>query len=175
MKLARAAAAGLVGYGVVLVAMAIAGSISGTDADLCSLAGAMITGQTGAASWLVGCLVQIVVAIIAALVYAAVFEWIARRAGAFIGFAIAVPHALIAGMLIGFIPVSGLVNAGISPPGAFLEYRGWLVTGAFVVAHLAFGAIVGALYGTTLHRVPSARPEWRDVTTESKDVIQRSV
>ena len=166
MKLRRAVVAGLVGCGVVIVAMAIAGAVSGTEADLCALTGAVITGRTGAVSWLVGCLAQVVVAIIAALIYAAVFEWLVRRADALIGLAIAVPHAVIAGIVIGFLPVSGMLNAGIAAPGAFLEYRGWVVIVTFVLAHVGFGAIVGARYGTTLHRVPSARPTWRDVTIE---------
>jgi len=166
MKLGRALVAGLVGCGLVIVAMAIAGAVSGTEADLCALTGAVITGRTGAVSWLVGCLAQVVVAIIAALIYAAVFEWLVRRAGALIGLAIAVPHAVIAGIVIGFLPVSGMLNAGIAAPGAFLEYRGWVVIVTFVLAHVGFGAIVGALYGTTLHSVPSARQTWRDVTIE---------
>jgi hypothetical protein len=175
MKLWRAVVAGLVGCVVVIAAMTIAGAMSGTDADLCALTGAVITGRTGAMSWLVGCLAQVVVAIIAALVYAVVFEWIVRRAGALVGLAIAVPHAMIAGIVIGFLPVSGMMNAGIAAPGAFLEYRGWAAIVTFVFAHLVFGAIVGALYGTTLHRVPSARPTWRDVTIESPDAVQRIV
>lgn len=175
MKFRRAVLAGFVGGGVVILAMAIAGSLSGTDSDLCVLAGTAITGRSGAMSWLIGCLSQVVVAIIAALVYAAVFEWIVRKAGALVGLAIAVPHAVIAGIVIGFLPVRGMVDAGVSAPGAFLEYRGWAVIVTFVLAHFVFGAIVGAMYGATLHRIPSARPAWRDVTTESPDAAQRSV
>ena len=52
MKLWRAVVAGLVGCVVVIAAMTIAGAMSGTDADLCALTGAVITGRTGAMSWL---------------------------------------------------------------------------------------------------------------------------
>jgi hypothetical protein len=166
MKIGRAIVAGIVGGIVVIVAMIVVGVVAGTDADLCALAGAVITGREDAAAWVIGCASQMVVAVIAALVYAAVFEWIVRRAGAVIGVAIALAHGVVAGIAVGFLPISGMVNAGMSPPGAFLEYRGWPVIVTFVLAHLAFGAIVGARYGETLHRVASGRATWHDVTTE---------
>jgi hypothetical protein len=167
MKLGRAVIAGLVGGVVVIVAMIIAGAISGTDADLCRLAGAVITGRESGGSWLVGCVAQLAIAIVAALVYAGIFEWILRRAGVLAGLAIALGHVVIAGIAVGFLPVSGMLSAGMSPPGAFLEYRGWPVIGTFVVAHLVFGAIVGALYGQPVHRVSAQRATWRSVPADS--------
>jgi hypothetical protein len=173
MKIGRAAVAGLVGCVVVLLMIAIAGMLSGADADLCALGGAVVTGREGATSWVIGLVAQLAIAIIAALAYAAVFEWVVRRGGAIVGAVVALGHVVVAGIAAGFLPVGGLLSAGKTPPGAFLEYRGWVVVGAFVLAHLAFGAIVGALYGTSLHRVSPPSAIWRDVTIES--TARRSV
>jgi hypothetical protein len=116
---------------------------------------------------MLGLIAQLFVAIVAALVYAAIFEWVVRRAGAVMGFLIALVHVVVAGIGVGFLPVSGMLDAGISPPGAFLEYRGWWAIGTFVLAHLAFGVIVGIVYGEPLHSVETMRGTWKDVTAES--------
>src|SRR5947209_7281406 len=129
MKLGRTVVASLVGCCVVVVAMVVVGAISRTDADLCALGGAVIAGRDDTMGWLIGCASQVVVAVIAGLVYAFIFEWIVRRAGAIVGLAVAIPHAVIAGIGVGFLPVTGILEAGMSPPGAFLEYRGSLVIG----------------------------------------------
>ena len=170
MKIRRAVVAGLAGCLVVIAAMMIVGTMTDRGADLCALAGAVVTGRDGAGAWLVGLVAQVVVAIVAALVYAAIFEWIVRRAGALMGFAIALAHVAVAGIAVGFLPVSGMLSAGMSPPGAFLEYRGWWVIGTFVLAHLAFGVIVGMVYGKPLHSIETMRGTWNDVT-----VLQRRV
>ena len=167
MKLRRAIIAGVVGGIVVIIIMAIAGAISGADADLSALGGAVIIGREGAGSWLIGCVAQIVVAIVAALAYAAIFEWVVRRGGPIVGFVVALGHVVIAGIAVGFLPVSGMLSVGMSPPGAFLEYRGPWVIGAFVFAHLAFGTIVGAIYGKSVHRASPPPAKWREVTLES--------
>lgn len=109
---------------------------------------------------------QLVVAVIAALAYAAAFEWVTRHAGALIGFAIAIPQAVVAGLVVGFLPVTRMLDAGIAPPGAFLEYRGAWTVAAFILEHLVFGVVVGGLYGTTQHAVPVHSAVWVDVTDD---------
>jgi hypothetical protein len=163
MRIGRAISAGVIGYVIVVAAVAIAGRLSGSNADLCTLFGAVLTGRDDVAATVAGCATQLVVAVVAALVYAGVFEWVTRRAGILIGLAIGVGHVTIAGLAVGFLPAGRLIAAGMLPPGAFLEYRGAWVIATFVLAHLVFGAIVGGWYGETLHRFPNARVEWSDV------------
>ena len=164
LRVGRAVAAGIAGGILVVAAVRVAGWLVASDADLCTLGGAVLLGRTDAVGWLVGAAAQLLIAIIAALVYALVFECVTRRAGALIGLAIAVPHVVIAGLAVGFVPAARMLELGIGPPGAFLEYRGGWVVATFVLAHLAFGTIVGAWYGTTRHSDGRERRQWRDVT-----------
>jgi len=55
------------------------------------------------------------------------------------------------------------MQAGIMPPGAFMEYRGVIVLVGFLLAHLAFGTFVGATYGMTVHEASLPEPRWREV------------
>lgn len=164
IRVGRAETAGIAGGILVVVVVRVAGWLVESDADLCTLGGAVLLRRTDAVGWLAGAVAQLLIAIVAALVYALVFEWVTRRAGALIGLAIAVPHVVIAGLAVGFIPAARMLDLGIGPPGAFLEYRGGWVVAAFVLAHLAFGTIVGAWYGKTRHADLRERQEWRDVS-----------
>jgi len=163
MRLGRALGAGIAGGIVVVAVVGVAGLLAGTNADLCKLGGVVLTGRRDAIGWLTGAAAQLTIAAIAGLVYAAIFELVTRRAGALVGLAIAVPHAVLAGLAIGFVPASRLIDAGIGPPGAFMEYRGGWVVAAFVLAHIAFGVAVGTLYGTVQHAPRLART-WREIT-----------
>lgn len=164
IRVGRAVAAGIAGGILVVAAVRVAGWLAASDADLCTLGGAVLLGRVDAIGWLAGAAAQLLIAIVAALVYALVFECVTRRAGALIGLAIAVPHVVIAGLAVGFVPAARMLALGIGPPGAFLEYRGGWVIATFVLAHLAFGTIVGAWYGTTRHSDGRERQQWRDVT-----------
>jgi hypothetical protein len=164
VKTARAITAGIVGGIVVVMALIVVGWISGASSDLCRLGGVILTGRLDAVGWLAGAAAQLVIAIIAAIIYAAIFEFVTGRAGALIGLALAVPHVIVAGLAIGFVPASRLIDAGIGPPGAFMEYRGPWVIAAFVLAHLAFGALVGKLYGRAQHSPVKASYRWTEIT-----------
>jgi hypothetical protein len=118
--------------------------------------------------WLAGFVAQLIVAVIAAIVYAAIFEWVTRRAGFWIGVAIAVPHLVIAGLIVGFLPADPLIAAGLRAPGAFFEYEGVWAVIAFICAHLAFGAVVGTIYGATRHPATAAPRIWLDVTGDAQ-------
>jgi hypothetical protein len=165
MKVGRAILAGIVGCIIALAIIGIAGSLWHTHADLCALFGDMLVGNRTGGGWLLGAAVQLVIAIIAALIYAAIFEWVTHRAGAWLGLLVAIPHVIIAGLAVGFVHVPSLA-VGFGPPGAFMEYRGGWIIGAFILAHLVFGLIQGTMYGRTRHVVPRWVPVWRDVTLE---------
>jgi hypothetical protein len=137
--------------------MCVIGWITGANSDLCMFTGVVLTGRLDAIGWLAGAAAQLAIAIIAAIVYALIFELVTRRAGPLIGLAIAVPHAIVAGLAMGFVPASRLIDSGIGPPGAFMEFRGPWVIVTFVLAHLAFGALVGKLYGSAHHAPAAAR------------------
>ncbi len=164
MRLGRAIGAGIIGGIIVVAAIGVAGWITRANADLCRLGGVILTGRMDAAGWLAGAVAQLVIAIIAAIIYAAIFEWVTRRAGPLIGLAIAVPHVIVAGLAIGFVPAWRLIDAGIGPPGAFMEYRGPWVLVTFVLAHLVFGALVGKLYGRAQHAPATAGYRWREIS-----------
>ena len=80
MKLSRAVVGGLIGGIAVMAIVWLAGWASGSDGDLSALLGAVITHDDGLLAWTTGCVVQLVVAVVAAIVYAAIFEWVVRRA-----------------------------------------------------------------------------------------------
>lgn len=164
MKVSRAIVSGVIGGVLVIAILFAAGLASRQDADLCALLGNSLTGATGALPWTIGLAAQLAVAIAAALLYAIIFEWVTRRAGVVVGLAIALAHTIIAGLAVGFLPAAHLLSRGVSPPGAFLEYRGFIVAGAFVAAHLLFGVIVGGAYGAPRHSIPRTAAVWHDVT-----------
>ncbi|MFL5615377.1 MAG: hypothetical protein ACJ796_17040 [Gemmatimonadaceae bacterium] len=165
MKFGRAIVSGVIGGVLVIAIVFAAGLGSGQNADLCALLGNSVTGTTGALSWTLGLAAQLAVAIAAALLYAIIFERVTRRAGVLVGLAIAPAHTIIAGLAVGFLPAAQLLSRGGSPPGAFLEYRGFIVAGAFVMAHLLFGVIVGGAYGAPRHSIPRTAAVWHDVTS----------
>jgi hypothetical protein len=164
MKLGRAIGAGIAGGIIVVAAIDIVGWITGANSDLCRLGGVILTGRLDAVGWLAGAVAQLVIAIIAAIVYAAIFELVTRRAGPLIGLVVAVPHVIVAGLAIGFVPAWRLIDAAIGPPGAFMEYRGPWVVVTFVLAHLVFGALVGKLYGRAQHAPAIASYRWREIS-----------
>lgn len=163
MKLSRAIVGGLIGGVAVMAIVWLAGWATGGDGDLSALLGAVITHDDGLLAWTSGCVVQLVVAVIAAIAYAAIFEWVVRRGGAIVGLVVAMGHVIVAGLAVGFLPVDGIVAAGLQPPAAFMEYRGLWVLAAFVLAHLMFGISVGAMYGHTIHAAPRAKVQWQEV------------
>lgn len=163
MKPARAIAAGILGTVVVIVVVRVGGLVAGYDADLCALLGASILEDRGIWPWLLGAALQLVIGVVAAIVYAVIFERVTRRAGGIVGFIVALGHAVIAGLAIGFLPAARLIQASTAPPGAFMEYRGVIVVAAFVIAHLAFGTIVGLLYGRPRHALIAPRVVWHEV------------
>jgi hypothetical protein len=163
MKITRVVLSGVLGAVIVYAIVFVSGRLSHSATDLCVLSGSSITGDTGGWTWVLGAFAQIVIAIAAALVYGSIFEWVTLRAGAVVGLIIGIAHLVVAGIAVGFLPASGLIRAGVAPPGGFMEYRGPIVVIAFCVAHLVFGSILGALYGAPRHQLPRAAV-WRDLS-----------
>lgn len=161
MKLKRTLVIGMLGTLLAVAIERLAGLIAGRDADLCLLVGAVLTGSVTTTAIVLGCIAQLIVAVISAYVYALIFEFVTRRAGAIVGFLVGIGHVIVAGLVVGFMPGQRLLDAGVMPPGAFMEYRGAVVLAGFLLAHLAFGTFVGATYGPTLHAASPPAPRWR--------------
>jgi len=160
MKPGRTLLIGVVGALLAVGIERLAGLVAGRDADLCLLVGALLTRSVTLSAILLGCASQLVVAIISAYIYAFIFEYVTRRAGALVGFIIGLGHVVVGGLVVGLMPGDRLMDAGVMPPGAFMEYRGAVVLIGFLLAHLAFGTFVGATYGPTVHRASEPEPRW---------------
>lgn len=164
MKIGRCVFIGIAGCILVLILVWIGGLLSRSDGDLAALTGAILFARDGWAAWAGGFVAQLVLGVVAAIVYAACFEWVTQRAGIWIGLAIGVGHALFAGVALGFVPAERVIAAGLMPPGAFCEYRGpWCIV-AVVAAHLVFGGLAGRAYGAPRHAY--TRRVWRAATIE---------
>lgn len=153
MKLDRAFWAGVVA-GVAMVSLLWVGRLLGLHADFAEIWGTMLL-PPGVASWLLGLVIHLLISGLVALAYAWAFETITHRAGAGAGMLLAIPHAIIAGILLGLVPaVTPLGVAGHPAPGAFMAHGSVLGVVVFFLAHLLYGALVGVLYAPFLH--PSA-------------------
>jgi len=162
MKLTRAVVAGGGAALVVVLLLLAAQRILGVPTDLGTLLGTLALPDGGVGAWLVGTAGQVVVGAAAGALYAAVFEFVFRRAGPLAGLAVAVPHVVVAGLAVGFLPV-WLGTGTEAVPGAFLGFGGARAVVCFVAAHLLFGALVGWCYGRTRHRAAAPAPRWRDL------------
>jgi hypothetical protein len=79
--------------------------------------------------------------------YAAGFEKIVRDSGPAWGMLFSLPHAAIAGYIVGFLPALGLWPA-LTTPGPGLLFMGSFFSGPFIwlFAHFAYGITMGLLY-----------------------------
>lgn len=160
MKLRRTLVIGVLGALLAVAIERLSGWLAVRDADLCRLVGAVLTGRDTTATMLAGCAGQLIVAVISGYIYAFVFEHVFHRAGLPAGLLVGVAHVIVAGTAVGLMPAGQLVRAAIVPPGPFMVERGSIVVIGFLVAHLSFGAFVGATYGQT-RRGARERPDER--------------
>lgn len=146
MNLSRAFTAGVLGAAAMSVLLFIGRQV-GMDVSIESMMGTLFLPPGPTAFW-VGLAMHLMISGLIALVYAWAFETVTRRASAGLGAAFALVHVLIAGVVMGgMIPVvHPLIPEQMPGPGYFLSNHGSMGTAAFVVLHLVFGAIVGAMY-----------------------------
>lgn len=119
----------------------------GMDVNLEMMMGTMFL-EPGPAAWILGFAMHLMVSGLIALAYAWGFETVTKRADAGRGAAFSLVHILIAGVVMGaMIPVvHRLIPEQMPGPGFFLANHGTMGVVAFVVLHLVFGAVVGAMY-----------------------------
>ena len=153
MNVRKALIAGLVG-GAAMTVLAWLVRQMGIAMNAEMMLGTMVSSPGGAA-WLIGFAMHMMLSAVIALAYAAGFERVTHRAGAVVGLGFAVIHVIIAGMVMGMIPgMHPMIPEQMPAPGAFMANMGTTFVALFVIEHLMYGTIVGALYGP----VVSARP-----------------
>lgn len=147
MNAPRAFLAGVVGGAVMSALMFLGRAGLGLDVDLEMLMGTVFL-ERGAAAWLLGLGMHLMMSGLIGVGYALAFERVTQKASAGIGAAFSVVHMLVAGPVMGgVVPlVHRLVPEQMPGPGYFLAHHGAAGVATFVVLHLVFGAVVGALY-----------------------------
>lgn len=106
----------------------------------------------GPAAWFLGLVAFLVGCGLIALLYGVGFEYVAHRGGTKTGVALSLIHIVIGGAFLGALPaIHPRVTEMLSAPGPYLANLGILGILAFVALHLMYGALVGGLYGDTVH------------------------
>lgn len=154
MNAGRAFVAGVIGGAVMSALMWMARTIMGMPANLEMMLGTMVT-DPGTTAWLIGFVMHLMISGAIALIYAWGFEHVTHRAGWLVGAGFGIIHAIIAGMVMGMMPMMHpRMPNPISPPGAFLSNLGTMGIVAEFVLHVIYGAVVGAIYGAVVHARP---------------------
>lgn len=147
MNIKKAFIAGVIGGAVMVLIMAMARAM-GACADMPMVVGTMPGNGPSGAAWLVGFIVMMAGAGIGGIAYAATFEAMTRRADAMTGILVALAPMAIEGLMLGFMDkMHPLMPKIMQSPGFFMSNYGAMGVIGFVVSHLAFGAVVGMLYG----------------------------
>lgn len=151
MNAGRAFVAGLVGGAVMSVLMWMARTMMGMPANLEMMLGTMVT-DPGTTAWLVGFVMHLMISGAIALIYAWAFEHVTHRAGWVVGVGFGVVHAIIAGVVMGMMPMMHpRMPNPVMPPGAFMSQLGAMGVLAEFMLHMIYGAVVGAMYGPVVH------------------------
>jgi hypothetical protein len=147
MNFNRAFPAGVVGGAVMTVTMTMARMTGMTTMNMEMAQGSMMTGSINPTAWVLGFIWHLIVSGLIAVVYAVGFEYVTHRANWIIGAGFAVIHLLIAGVVMGRMgSMHPLMRSGqMLAPGYFAANYGSMTAMGFVIEHLIYGAIVGAL------------------------------
>jgi hypothetical protein len=126
-----------------------------------------VSSSPGATTWVIGLVIHLMISALIALIYAWGFERVTHRAGVLIGLGFAVIHVVIAGVVMAIIPaMHPMIPEQMPAPGAFMTNMGGTFVALFVIEHLLYGAIVGAMYGPVEHPAaqrPAAAAEARRI------------
>jgi hypothetical protein len=151
MKSGKAFLAGVIG-GLAMTILFAVGRAMGMKANAEMMLGTMFGAEPSAGTWILGLFVHLMLSGLIALAYAVGFEYVAHRSGWLVGVGFSLVHIAIAGIVMAMIPaIHPMVPEKMPAPGAFMASMGPIYAFAFVLEHLIYGAIVGALYGPLLH------------------------
>jgi hypothetical protein len=148
MKIIRAVLAGILGALAMSLAMFLL-RLGGFNVSFEALLGTLVT--TDGSAWLPGLALHVGIGVMAALVYAVIFEMAVQRSGAAVGAGLGLCHGLMAGLMMSGIPAMAPLEVGMHSPGPFLQnmsYGPFL----FVLLHILFGTVVGMAYGRPLQK-----------------------
>jgi hypothetical protein len=152
MKIFKAFFAGLAGGAAMSLLMLGLRAAGLLPVNLEMLLGTMLGAEQNQNTWLIGLGIHLMISGLIALIYAAGFEYVTHYAGWRVGAGFGLIHALIGGVVMGAMPaLHPLVPEAMAAPGPFLSHFGPLGVAAFFATHVVYGAIVGAIYGRTVH------------------------
>jgi hypothetical protein len=154
MKVGRAVAAGLVG-GVSMTILAWVVRQIGIDMNPEMMFGTMVS-PAGMAAWLAGFAMHVILSVLIALLYAWGFEHVVHRSGLVAGLGFSLIHLVVAGAVMAMLPaIHPAIPEKMPAPGAFMANMGGTFVALFVLEHLLYGGIVGAMYGPVATRRPA--------------------
>lgn len=161
MRIWRSVAGGTVGAATALV-LTLATRWIGPASDVVPLLGGIPLELSEAPSLGRLLLAELLLGIVSAFGYAAVFELVLHRAGFVTGMVLGSLHAVAAGFVAAYLPLLAPDPAPRTVPGAFFSFHGWRAIAAFFALHVAFGAAVGVLYRVSPRRTPPP-VRWREL------------
>jgi hypothetical protein len=154
MKPVTAFVAGIFGAAVMTILREIGRAMREMEVSMEILLGTMLGLQPGVAAWIFGFAMHLVAGGVFALIYAFGFEAL-KRGGVLTGVVFGAVHAVLAGLILGVMPMLHPQMPGaVDPPGIFLAHYGWMGVAGFVVPHFIFGAVVGGMYGRAAAETP---------------------
>ncbi len=160
MDFRKAFLAGVIGGLAMTVLMMLGRMMGMTEMNLEIALGSMMTQALNPMSWGIGLVMHLVISGFIACIYAFGFEYVTQRANWAIGAGFAVVHLIIAGLVMGMMgmmhplmvsPPAPPPEGQLLAPGPFAANFGTMTTMAFIMLHLIYGAVVGALY-EPIHR-----------------------
>ena len=150
MKANRAFFSGLLGGIVLTILLAGARVIGISELNLEMTLGTLGT-TPDLNAWTIGFVLHLMLAGVFALVYGQIFEHLAR-AGVGIGLLVGLLHAVVVGIVLGFLTwIHPVLGAELPAPGFFAAGLGLDDVLVFLAVHMIFGMLVGVLYEKPLH------------------------
>jgi hypothetical protein len=134
--------------GSAIAAALVVGRAAGLSANSELMLGTLVVWRSTALAWVAGAGISAVTFGVVGLLYAAGFEYVTGGAGPGPGLALAVAHTVVSGLSLAVLPAvhpSMRMRTALEP-GIFKSNYGAPDAGAFVVRHLLYGALFGALY-----------------------------
>ncbi len=130
-----------------LLIMAAARALGG-GADVPMMLGTLPGNGPSGTAWFAGFIILMLGSGVGGIAYGAVFEALTRRADIMTGIVVALIPMALEGLIFGLVgSMHPQMPENMQSPGFFMSNHGTIGVIGFVASHLAFGAIVGWLYG----------------------------
>lgn len=143
---ARAFVAGVLGGTFMSAVVMIGGALDLTDFSIEWIWATLLVRDLGGNTWLFGFLIHLTASGLVGLLYGLLLHS-SGNSDAARGALIAIPHLVLAGILMLIIPFVHPAIPGILPAPGFLGVNhGILTMGLVVAGHLVYGAVAGSVY-----------------------------